>query len=167
MLLCSPLYRISSPPFPQKVAVLESLVSLSLPESHVSLLQPSVQLGKVKRTRKHILNDAQLHDKLLGIRGTKVTKDGDIAASPADLASLVGTTWRRKSRKRRALKAEKVLFHPVPMHGEADVGVESDDSLSESAAESEGEEGVANCGEGGDTEASSARGESAIICLTA
>ena len=124
--------------FFQKALVLESLASLSLPESHCSLLQSSTQLGRVKRTRKLILNDAHLREKLLGLsktlRGSVGSEDGGLALSE-DVASLVGTTWRRRNRKRRALKAEKVLFHPKEKNVEVEEGVEcgaeSDDSISE------------------------------------
>ena len=130
--------------FLQKALVLESLASLSLPDSHCSLLQPSAQLGRVKRTRRHILNDAHLRDRLLGLnktlRGDTQAEDRDLA-SVEDVASLVGTTWRRRNRKRRTLKAEKVLFHPkvkqdVNMAEEGvEHGAESDGSISESAEE--------------------------------
>ena len=123
--------------------MLESLASLSLPEAHISLLQPSIQLGRVKRTRKHVLNDAQLREKLLGLSGTlggRVQPESGDSSLPRDVSSLVGTTWRRKNKKRRALKAEKVLFDPVPKRVRTDTaeeGCECSGSLSESPEQEE------------------------------
>ena len=126
--------------------MLESLASLSLPDPHTSLLQPSIQLGKAgRRTRRQILNDAQVRRTALkGTRDLPLTSD-PILSSPGNVSTLVGTTWGRKNRKRRRLKIEKLLLDPKtedsgpPMDStsESESGQEAEESCDSAAEQSE------------------------------
>lgn len=133
--------------------ILESLASLSLPDSQVSLLQPSVQLGRARKTQKQFLNDVELQTKLLSLRrASQSSSAGDgktkSSTSPGNTSCLLGTSWGRRNRKRRPLKAEKVLLDPKPpgsVPEESDVGSEAGSDL-EIADEDDGELIQLNCG---------------------
>jgi hypothetical protein len=81
----------------------------------MSLLQPSVSVGRARKTQDQILQEARLQSTLQDLDSSKssVTK----SSSLSDTSGPVGTTWGpgRKSRKRRQLKAEKVLLDPKPV----------------------------------------------------
>ena len=113
--------------------LLESLSSLSLPEAHMPLLQPSIQLGKVRKTGKQVLNEAQLQQSSL----SKAKCPGKSISLPGDFSGLVGTTWGRKNRKRRRLKAEKLFLDPKPNSSM----IQENSLLSSASEESEEEEG--------------------------
>lgn len=83
----------------------------------MSLLQPSTQLGRARKTQKQVLNDVHLQGKLYALgKPARPSCSGHPGSDDNcdDLSQLVGTTWGRKCRKRRRLKAEKVLFDPKP-----------------------------------------------------
>lgn len=139
----------------QHAELLDSLSSLSLPDAHATLLQPSVMLGKARKTQRQILDGAQLHsvlqDKPLthdpasksrgcGDSDPRGCRDKPPTCDPAskfrgcsDISGLVGTAWGRK-RRRRKLKAEKQLLDPKPSPAGS-----PEESLEES--ESGGDEG--------------------------
>lgn len=116
--------------------MLDSLASLSLPDPHMSLLQPSIRLGKAgRRTQRQILNDAQVRSSILrGTQDSPLTSD-PVLLSPSDVSALVGTTWGRKNRKRRKLKIEKLLLDPRPKGS----GISSLPAVSSSESESDQE----------------------------
>ena len=103
---------------PQHAAILDSLASVSLPESHTALLQSSAQLGRAKKTRKQVLNHIQLQSRVQNLakpsRNNGRRLSGDDAVSFGDAAHLVGTTWRKKKKRFKPLKVEKVLYDPKP-----------------------------------------------------
>lgn len=116
----------------------------------MTLLQPSDCLGKARKTRKQILKDAQLESMLQGLH--KPANSGEQpVSSPSQVSHLVGTTWgsgRRKNRKRRRLKAEKLLLDPKHVHPKES----SPSSVSVSDLESVGDEDDENDPENKDSE---------------
>lgn len=102
----------------------------------MSLLQPSFQLGRARRTQRQFLADAQLRTKLQCLdkasKSSGVRELSDVA--PGVSPFLVGTAWGqgRKKRKRRPLKVEKVLFDPNPKCVAPEETLVSGDSESDS-----------------------------------
>ncbi len=121
----------------QHAVTLENLKLCALPDEQLSLLQSSAQIGKAQRNQGDILNDFHMQD---------YNNDGHQANRAADTGpsvsmhpgSLAGTAWRSKNRKRkrRLLKAEKVMCKPRLA---AEVATEGSSGCSSC---SEGEEGI-------------------------
>lgn len=132
---------ISSSFPPQHAAMLDSLASLSLPDPHMSLLQPSIRLGKAgRRTQRQILNDAQVQSMFKGTQDSTLTSDPALS-SPGYVSALVGTAWGRKNRNRRKLKIEKLLLDPKPK----DSGISGLPEVYSSESESEQEQEAEEC----------------------
>ena len=124
------------------MATLESLRSCSLPDSQLSLLQSSSQLGRARNTRGDILKEFRLQDYLQELtKGSKKAR-GEITSGSfvGHIPSLVGTSWNSKSkkRKRRMLRVEKIACAPRieedvdtvrPSEDRDSCGDSSDDSL--------------------------------------
>ena len=132
------------------MAAFESLASLSLPDSYSSLLQSSVQLGRSKKTHKQVLKDVRLRDQLQALSkpSKTVAKKKDDDKLSLDLSSLLGSTWRAKTKKRRRmLKIEKVMSGPrTQCRPQASSGIDDDDEDLDEDLE-EGEDGHAVAGE--------------------
>ncbi len=84
-------------------------------------------------------------------------KDGPVLTGYSTCSDLVGTTWKRKNRKRKLLKAEKVFYDPRPKPATpAAVSLDSDtdsdvDGSSESGDSDGDEDGFnENGGDAGD-----------------
>jgi len=123
--------------FLQHVATLESLRSWSLPDSQLSLLQSSAQLGKTRKTRGEILSELRLKDCLQELSKEKKKARGELGSGPlvTNVPSLVGTSWSSKNKKRRRmLRAEKVASAP---RSEKDVEAEGLDGESDSSSGSD------------------------------
>ena len=107
----------------------------------MTLLQPSVQLGRVRKTQKQVLKDAQLQSVLKDLHKPSRTGEGGVTAPlPGDVSGLIGTTWGRKHRKRRQLKVEKLLQDPRQRHKD-EGSLVSSDAESESEGDEDGREG--------------------------
>ena len=94
---------------------------MALPQSEMSLLQPSTSIGTTKKSRKQILREIsqQKHLRTTCSRSSsekRVKSLDSVQKSERDDVSLVGTSWRkgRGRRKRRKLKVEKVMLDPKP-----------------------------------------------------
>ena len=94
---------------------------MALPQSEMSLLQPSTSIGTTKKSRKQILREIsqQKHLRTTCSRSSsekRIKSLDSVQKSERDDVSLVGTSWRkgRGRRKRRKLKVEKVMLDPKP-----------------------------------------------------
>ena len=131
----------------QRASVLESLSSMALPRSEMALLQPSTSIGTSKKSKKQILREISQQKHLgTGSCSEKRIKSLDsVQETDRDDTKLVGTTWRKRRRKRRKLKVEKEILDPKPpVHLEASEGESSDEQQveEESNDSSEGMHGA-------------------------
>ena len=102
---------------------------MALHQSEMSLLQPSASIGTSKKSKKQILREISQQKHLRDSSGTErhVRIFDPVQESDRDDTNLVGTSWRKKRRKRRKLKVEKVILDPKPspVHREAGDGESS------------------------------------------
>ena len=96
---------------------------MALPQSEMSLLQPSSSIGTTKKSRKQILREISQQKHLRTTCSSsssekRVKSLNSVLESERDDFNLVGTSWRRGrgrgKKKRRKLKVEKVMLDPKP-----------------------------------------------------
>ena len=127
------------------MATLDSLASLSLPDSYSSLLQSSVQLGRSKKTSKQVLSNVRLQDQLQALSEPleKVSKKkGDGKLSFDGVSSLIGTSWRVRNKKQRCkmLKVEKILNSPRVKCPQPQEGTNSVSDSTDEGGEDDGDD---------------------------
>lgn len=121
----------------QRASVLESLSSMALPQSEMSLLQSSTSIGTSRKSKKQILQEISQGNHLRTSGGSeKRIKSLDPVREPdSDDSNLIGTSWRKRRRKRRKLKVEKMILDPKPppahCHRDPDEGESSDEQQEE------------------------------------
>lgn len=104
----------------------------------MELLLPSVTINKGQRSKDQILLDAKRKNCLETKQSDKNETASLVIPISEDLSesALIGTSWRKKKRKRRQLKAEKVAYDPKPVvthfsreeeDGSSDDEIESED----------------------------------------
>ena len=110
---------------------------MALPQSEMALLQPSTSIGSSKKSNRQIQREVLQQKQLRTSSGLeKHVKTLDpIQEADGDDASLSGTSWRKKRRRRRKLKVEKMMLDPKPPVGEASDGESSDEEESDQNSE--------------------------------
>lgn len=120
---------------------------MALPQSEMSLLQSSISIGTSRKSKKQILQEVSQRNHLR--TSEKRIKSLDpVRETEGDDANLVGTSWRKRRRKRRKLKVEKMILDPKPppiLHRcDPDEGESSDEQQEESDDSSGGMDGISS-----------------------
>ena len=90
---------------------------MALPQSEMALLQPSTSIGTSQKSKKQILRELLQQKQLRASTSCEKRAKTFDSAQEADVddANLVGTSWRKRRRKRRKLKVEKMILDPRPL----------------------------------------------------
>ena len=89
---------------------------MALPQSEMSLLQSSTSIGTSRKSKKQILQEISQRNRLRtnGDSEKRIGSLDPVRETEGDDANLVGTSWRKRRRKRRKLKVEKMILDPKP-----------------------------------------------------